>query len=313
MRFSAADARRLPEHWQHFGQRTSPFTGGPRFAANPGNALLNYAYAMLEAETRIACLTVGLDPTLGVVHADYGTRDSFALDLMEPIRPHVDRHILDLLRTTTFRFADFFETRRGGCRLLPPTTRQLADATPWLAQLVAPVAEQAARLFQEHAGNPGGAADAVDAGEPSGRPCPPPQPPDGVGGSCPPAEAGAALQTLRWTAPTPRPGVLRRPVCRTSSTPTTRRSPPLRTRVAANSDKVASTPHTVAPRPRAAQLVKGDTRRSSATGRHRTVTSRRIASGSGAKSSRGCTTFRCRRSHERLGRPRAICRRSGVG
>jgi ribosomal protein L44E len=73
---------------------------------------------------------------------------------MEPIRPHVDRHILDLLGSTTFRFADFFETRRGGCRLLPPTTRQLAEATPWLAQLVAPVAEHAARLFQEHAGNP---------------------------------------------------------------------------------------------------------------------------------------------------------------
>jgi CRISPR-associated endonuclease Cas1 len=153
VRFSAADARRVPEHWQRFGQRTSPFTGGPRFAANPGNALLNYAYAMLEAETRIACLIVGLDPTLGVVHTDYGSRDSLALDLMEPVRPHVDRHILDLLRSTTFRFDDFFETRRGGCRLLPPTTRQLAEAAPWLAQLVAPVAEQAARLFKKHAGN----------------------------------------------------------------------------------------------------------------------------------------------------------------
>jgi CRISPR-associated endonuclease Cas1 len=153
VRLAAADARRLPEHWQRFGQRTSPFTGGPRFAATPGNALLNYAYAILEAETRIACLTVGLDPTLGVIHADYGTRDSLALDLMEPVRPHVDRHILDLVRTTTFRYADVFETRRGGCRILPPITRQLAQAAPWLAQLVAPIAEQAAHLFQQYAGN----------------------------------------------------------------------------------------------------------------------------------------------------------------
>jgi CRISP-associated protein Cas1 len=52
VRFSTPNARRLPEHWQRFGQRTSPFTGGPRFAANPANALLNYAYTMLEAETR---------------------------------------------------------------------------------------------------------------------------------------------------------------------------------------------------------------------------------------------------------------------
>jgi ribosomal protein L37E len=72
---------------------------------------------------------------------------------MEAVRRDVDRHILDLLESTTFRFADFFETGRGGCRLLRLTTRQLAQATRWLAQLVAPVAEHVARLLHEHAGN----------------------------------------------------------------------------------------------------------------------------------------------------------------
>src|SRR5262249_10351135 len=60
VRFSSSDAGRLPEHWRRFSQRTSPLSSTPRFAVNPANALLNYAYALLEAETRIACLIVGL-------------------------------------------------------------------------------------------------------------------------------------------------------------------------------------------------------------------------------------------------------------
>ena len=37
-------------------------TGSPHNAANPANALLNYLYAILEAEARIALLTIGLGP-----------------------------------------------------------------------------------------------------------------------------------------------------------------------------------------------------------------------------------------------------------
>ena len=54
--FSGSAARQLPS--------------SPRSAANPANAMLNYLYALLEAETRFACLACGLDPGLGVFHAD---------------------------------------------------------------------------------------------------------------------------------------------------------------------------------------------------------------------------------------------------
>jgi hypothetical protein len=43
---------------------------------NPANALLNYLYAILEAEARIAILSMGLDPGMGVLHADLKARDS---------------------------------------------------------------------------------------------------------------------------------------------------------------------------------------------------------------------------------------------
>ena len=152
VRFSPADRGRLPEHWLRFGTRTSPISNGPRAAVTPAGAILNYLYALLEAEARLACQVVGLDPALAVIHADTRGRDSLPLDLMEAVRPNVDRYLLALLRDRTFRAADFHETRRGGCRLLAPLTHQLAETLPAWRQLIAPITEQTARQFLTAAG-----------------------------------------------------------------------------------------------------------------------------------------------------------------
>ncbi len=61
---------------------------------NPANALLNYLYAILESEAAIAARIVGLDPGMGIYHVDQDNCDSLAADLMEPIRPIVDRYLL---------------------------------------------------------------------------------------------------------------------------------------------------------------------------------------------------------------------------
>jgi CRISPR-associated endonuclease Cas1 len=142
--FRAADRERVPEHWLTFIQRGSSLTSSSRLAVNPANAILNYLYALLEAETTIACHAVGFDPTLGIVHADVRGRDSLSLDLMEPNRPAVDAYVLELLQGHEFTAADFFETRKGACRLLPPLTERLAETTVQWASLAAPVAERVA-------------------------------------------------------------------------------------------------------------------------------------------------------------------------
>jgi CRISPR-associated endonuclease Cas1 len=153
IRFVRRDESRLPDHWRTFGPRGSPLANGPRQAANPANAIVNYLYAVLEGEARIAALAMGLDPGMGVLHADQPGRDSLALDLMEPVRPEVDAYVLDLLSARVFRASDFFETRRGVCRVLPPLTHVLAEtATQW-AQRIAPVAEWAAKTFAAAPGN----------------------------------------------------------------------------------------------------------------------------------------------------------------
>ena len=61
-----ADLRRIPEHWRTVGNRQSPLSGGPRLAITPVHAILNYCFALLESETRLALTSIGLDRGLGV-------------------------------------------------------------------------------------------------------------------------------------------------------------------------------------------------------------------------------------------------------
>jgi CRISPR/Cas system-associated endonuclease Cas1 len=76
-------------------------------------------------------------------------RDSLPLDLMEAVRPSVDRYLLALLRDRVFRATDFHQSQRGSRRLLAPLTHELAETLPAWRQLVAPVAEQVASLLLE--------------------------------------------------------------------------------------------------------------------------------------------------------------------
>jgi CRISPR-associated protein Cas1 len=44
-------------------------SGRNRHATHPVNAMLNYAYAVLESQVRIATVSQGLDPHVGYLHA----------------------------------------------------------------------------------------------------------------------------------------------------------------------------------------------------------------------------------------------------
>jgi hypothetical protein len=145
--FPKADLARVPNHWRTFGSRISPLTGSPRLSVNPPNAILNYLYALVEAEARIAAVAMGLDPGLGLYHADMKARDSLACDLMEPIRPRVDAFLLDWLNQQPFRREWFFEQRNGNCRLMGPFAQRLSQTAPTWAQALAPIAEQVVKAL----------------------------------------------------------------------------------------------------------------------------------------------------------------------
>jgi CRISPR-associated endonuclease Cas1 len=145
--FPRQDVTRVPDHWRTFGTRKSLITGSPRLATNPPNAILNYCYALLESETRLAAAALGLDPGIGMLHVDTPNRDSLACDIMEAVRPFVDAWLLDWITRESFRRSDFFEERNGNCRLLKALTVKLSETAPVWSKLVAPWAEYVANAL----------------------------------------------------------------------------------------------------------------------------------------------------------------------
>jgi CRISPR-associated endonuclease Cas1 len=147
--FAAKDRRRIPPHWSRYEGRRSVLASAAsnRKAERPVNAMLNYLYSLVEAEAILACQAVGLDPGLGIVHADAKGRQSLALDVMEPVRPEVDDFVLDMVERRTFRKAEFTETSDGHVRLLAPLTHELAETMPTWARSLGPIAEHVAHVL----------------------------------------------------------------------------------------------------------------------------------------------------------------------
>ena len=142
-----SDLRKVPDHWRAFGTRASPLTGGPRLAVNPPNAILNYCFALVESESLLALNALGLDPGIGFLHLPRANRDSLAFDIMEPVRPEVERWLYQWLSTEPLRRADFFETATGNCRLMSHLCARLSETAPTWGKLIAPWAEYVARTL----------------------------------------------------------------------------------------------------------------------------------------------------------------------
>src|SRR5260370_6594812 len=142
-----ADLRRVPDHWKTFGARISPITGSPRLAVNPANSILNYLYAVLESETRLAAAAVGLDVGLGFFHSDTTNRDSLACDLMEPVRPKVDEFLFGWISREPLKREWFFEQRDGNCRLVGSFAVKLSETASMWRHAIAPYAERIARIL----------------------------------------------------------------------------------------------------------------------------------------------------------------------
>jgi CRISPR-associated protein Cas1 len=86
-------------------------------ATDPINALLNYGYAFLEREVRIAVALAGLDARIGFFHSNDGRKDALVFDLMEFFRqPVIDRFVLNLINRKMISPDDFNKTK-DDCRL----------------------------------------------------------------------------------------------------------------------------------------------------------------------------------------------------
>ena len=86
-------------------------------AKDPVNALLNYGYAFLEREVRVAAALCAMDARIGFFHSNDGRKDSLIFDLMEFFRqPVIDRFVLNLLNKRMIQ-PDHFSQSEKDCRL----------------------------------------------------------------------------------------------------------------------------------------------------------------------------------------------------
>jgi CRISPR-associated protein Cas1 len=119
----------VPDEWKRYFSRSSLKhlkTPHNSSATHPINAMLNYAYGILESRMRIQAIIDGYDPSIGIMHDRVNPeRHSFVFDLMEPHRPVVDRPVLKLIAEETFSGGDFILQSDGVCRLNPELARRL--------------------------------------------------------------------------------------------------------------------------------------------------------------------------------------------
>lgn len=126
----------LKPQWLSFpGRKSLRRVDTNKNATDPINAALNYGYHIAESACIIALLSAGLDPRMGIQHVDTKGRASFALDLIETVRPIVDEIVLEIFMSgrvpgnvsTKLDPRMFWSTREGIVRVSQPLTGSIAQ------------------------------------------------------------------------------------------------------------------------------------------------------------------------------------------
>lgn len=81
---------------------------------DPVNACLSLGYTLLHFDAVRICLMTGLEPLLGFYHEPAFGRESMACDLIEPMRPYLDKLVWDLFRERQLG-AHHFTADKGRC------------------------------------------------------------------------------------------------------------------------------------------------------------------------------------------------------
>jgi CRISP-associated protein Cas1 len=118
----------VPASWSKIGARSMAWQRESYNARHPINAMLNYGYAVLISQIRTELVAAGFDPSIGFAHRRAWNPIPLVYDLMEPLRPVVDRKILEFALANTFMPGDFTINSKGGCRLNPQMARAVAQA-----------------------------------------------------------------------------------------------------------------------------------------------------------------------------------------
>ena len=123
LRWRGISRKPIPDDWHRIGPRMSGPKGN-QFARHPVNAILNYCYAVLQNQVQTIIIAAGFDPSVGYIHSDETkNKPKLVFDLMEPLRPVIDRKVLEFAQSHIFSPGDFVTDKMGICKLHPQFAR----------------------------------------------------------------------------------------------------------------------------------------------------------------------------------------------
>jgi len=123
----------LPEKYR-FGRRSR------KPARDMFNGMLNYTYGILYARVESALINAGIDPAIGIFHADQYNRPAMVYDVIERFRPWAD-YVPVKLCMQEVMFPEFFDIPAGyhlnenGKRILIQSFVDYFDETVWFENL----------------------------------------------------------------------------------------------------------------------------------------------------------------------------------
>jgi CRISPR-associated protein Cas1 len=113
------EAHAAKVYWSRWlkSSRTGAAPGASSFrrlpdGLDPLNTMLNYGYAVLRASVARAIVAAGLTPALGIHHSNRSNAFCLADDLVEPLRPIIDRRVRHLHFTAGL--AELNQTAKAG-------------------------------------------------------------------------------------------------------------------------------------------------------------------------------------------------------
>lgn len=112
----------IPEKYEFESRQ---YNKRPWGAGDKVNCMLNYGYALLEAECMRAINSAGLDVHVGFLHEKRIGKNSLAYDFQEPYRFLVDMAIIEIIENKIMKNKDFIRTENYNLRLRPSGTQKI--------------------------------------------------------------------------------------------------------------------------------------------------------------------------------------------
>jgi CRISPR-associated endonuclease Cas1 len=159
----------LPRTWMRFAQRGKGNAFfGPKHAAHPINAMLNYCYIVEAGRLAKVLAAQGLCLSIGFLHSDKKGRNSLVWDAIEPLRPVIDAKVFAFVAEHEFARSDFPQSGYNVHRLSRDVTQTLLHKASLPAREIEAAAEWMLKTIMRCAGASQAKIDAV--GKRRGRP-----------------------------------------------------------------------------------------------------------------------------------------------